>query len=467
MAAFLPELNKMATPAYVEAPIYSKPRDAITLNLPGANEAGVIYNQGTDLLLKNKYKKALVKLLASAKIFPSREVYTNMGNCYRALDQDKKMFECYSRALEKDLPSLGNNHTRLHAMNNLGLAHFMYGEDDRAIEIYTRAITEKEDFWECWWNCSTATLRKASTSGDPELFARGWQMYDSRFMKTPPVTLKNTKENLNYWEPGKRVKSIIVLAEQGIGDNIMFGRYVKHLREYADRVYVQCDPSLKSVFEPEFECTVDAAFVDVDAAYPMCSLAGALPEVGIPAGDWLKDKYATRDFEITSKPNVGIVWSGSPTHANDRHRSVNIHRFHRLSRIANLYSLSPGFKGDKHVKSLGIKSWEDTAAAIKGLDLTIGVDTSVMHMVGSLGCPGWLIQPYKETDFRWGIVHTGAISTKSVWYDSIRVFDNMQDWDRVFANVEAELEKFALIRTKILEEVDAELASEKDKNEIN
>jgi hypothetical protein len=198
----------------------------------------------------------------------------------------------------------------------------------------------------------------------------------------------------------------------------------------------------------------------------MCSLAGALPEAGIPPGDWLKNKYATRDFPITSKPNVGIVWSGSATHANDRHRSVHINRFHRLSRIANLYSLTPGFKGDKYVKSLGIKSWEDTAAAIKGLDLVIGVDTSVMHMVGSLGCPGWLIQPFKETDFRWGVVSGPEEITKCVWYDSIRIFQNRQDWDRVFDNVEAELKEFALVRTEVMEQIDADIMAAAEVREL-
>ncbi len=444
--------------AYVETPIFAQKQDAISLNLPGANQAGVIYNRGTDLLLKLKYKKALALLKESAELFPSREVYTNMGNCYRALDNDKKMFESYRRALEPDMRTLGRGDTTLHAMNNLGLAHFMYGEDDKAIEIYTKAIEEKNDFWEAWWNCSTAVLRRASTNGNSAEFAKGWKMYDSRFLKKPPVVLRNTKENLMYWEPGQRVKSIIVLAEQGLGDNIMFGRYVKYLREYADRVFIQCDPKLNSVYSPEFECTVDAAHVDVEFAYPMCSLAGALPKFGIPKGDWLAEKFETRDFGLTSKPNVGIVWAGSPTHANDRHRSVNIHRFHRLASIANLYSLTPGFKGDRYVKSLGIESWSDTAAAIKGLDLTIGVDTSVMHMVGSLGCPGWLIQPFKETDFRWGVVHTAPI-TKSVWYDSINVFDNEQDWDKVFDNVYAELEKFAALRSEVIAKVDAEILS--------
>lgn len=442
----------MSTPGfYLEGTI--APRDAISSNLPGANQAGVIYNQGTDLLLKLKYKKALAKLKESAAIFPSKEVYTNLGNCYRALDQDKKMFESYQRALDKDLPHLGNGDTALHALNNLGLAHFMYGDDDKAIEIYTEAIKQKNDFWEAWWNCSTAQLRKASTTGDPKQFAAGWKMYDSRFLKTPPVRLKNTKENLVYWEPGQKVRSIIVLAEQGLGDNLMFGRYVPYLKNYADKVYVQCDPQLNSVFSPEFECTTDAAFVDVDFAYPMCSLAGALPEFGIPRGDWLKDKYGIRDFEMSERPNVGIVWSGSNTHANDRHRSVNIHRFHRLARVANLYSLTPGFKGDRYVKSLDLESWSDTAAAIKGLDLTIGVDTSVMHMVGSLGCPGWLIQPFKETDFRWGAVHTGPPTSKSVWYDSITVYDNKQNWEKVFDTIYADLEKYANVRANLIKEV--------------
>jgi hypothetical protein len=307
----------------------------------------------------------------------------------------------------------------------------MYGDDAAAISCYTRAIKEKPDFWEAWWNCSTAKLRVASSSG--EGFEEAWEMYKARFLKSPPVVLKNRRPDLEYWDTTSSGEAIVVLVEQGIGDSIMFGRYLSLLP--FTRVYVQCDPSLEPIFS-DFICVRDAIDIEEESlvAYPICSLGECF--LDIPPGDWLKGKFGSHEFN-SSRLNIGIVWSGSPTHANDAYRSVNIERFHRLSSFADLYSLTPGFKSTKYVTGLDIKSWEDTARYINGLDLVIGVDTSVMHMCGSLGRPGLLLQPYKETDFRWGVIPApSVVSTTSVWYDSIRVINNPQSWETVFSRVE-------------------------------
>lgn len=390
------------------------------------------YNQATELLNKGKHKKALSLFKEVIKEYPCKEAYTNIGNCYRALGQDAMMFQSYTKALEP-LPYLDvGSKTHLHALNNLGLAHYMYGDDDKAISLYTKAIKEKQDFWEAWWNCSTATLRKAS-SGSPELFERGWEMYRARFLKeSSSVQIKNKRKDLVYWDTISDGEDIVVLAEQGIGDHIMFGRYLPLLAKKFKRVFIQCDPSLDVIFK-DYLCIRDPIEIESNdlVGYPICSLAECFGCV--PSGDWLKGKYETFEFDL-SRLNVGIVWAGSPSHANNAYRSVPINRFHSLSKHANLYSLTPGFKGSKHVNALDIKSWEDTAKYINGLDLVIGVDTSVMHMCGALGAKGLLLQPYKETDFRWG----NGVS-HSVWYDTIEVISNPQSWETVFATVEEKL----------------------------
>ena len=391
------------------------------------------YNKATEILNKGNFKKALPLFKEVIKIYPCKEAYTNIGNCYRALGLDKEMFMSYKMALEPRIPCLDpSSNTHLHALNNLGLAYYMYGNDDEAIKLYTRAIKEKEDFWEAWWNCSTATLRKASSSG--EGFEAGWEMYKARFLKGDAIKLKNRREGLEYWDTISSGDAIVILVEQGIGDSIMFGRYLSLLP--FKRVYVQCDPSLEPIFY-DFICVRDAIDIDEPSlvAYPICSLGECF--LDIPSGDWLKGKFGVKEFPTSEKLNIGIVWSGSPTHANNAYRSTNIERFHRLSNRANLFSLTPGFKGNRHVSSLPITSWTDTAEYINGLDLVIGVDTSVMHMCGSLGVPGLLLQPYKETDFRWGTIPCpSVISTTSVWYDSIRVINNPQSWETVFDRVE-------------------------------
>lgn len=397
------------------------------------------YNKATNYLEQNKWKKAFPILKKLNSEFEFKEGLCNLGLCYRNMGDHKREEECYRLALDDKTPyMLATGNAHLHAMNNLGLALYGDGDDKAAVSMYSAILREDKERWESWFNCSLAKLRMCS-DGRRSDWMPVWEMYRARFLKGAPVVLKNRKEGLVYWDlkkppPGTKM---IVLVEQGIGDAIMWGRYLASLAAIFEKIYVQCDPSLNDLFS-DYNPVMDAIDTDADVAYPICSLSECF-NGGVPIpGEWLKGKFDARKFDSSSKPNVGIVWSGNPTHANDRYRSTNVGRFSRLSKFANLYCLTPGFKGNKYVKSLGIKSWKDTAECINGLDLVISVDTSVIHLAGALGAEAWLLQPYRETDFRWG---NGV--ERSLWYDSVRIFPNPQSWETVFDNVERELIAFA------------------------
>jgi tetratricopeptide (TPR) repeat protein len=395
-------------------------------------EVTPIYNKGVIYLEKNNFKKAIQYLKKAYDIYPCMEVCNNLGVAYRAVGQDAMMWKYYKEAL--NAPSLLGTPDAImvQVLNNLGLAYYMYGDDVAALDCYRKAIRIDPKAWDCWWNSSTAWLRIASTSGDLEDFAHGWEMYKARFLKAKPVKMKNMKENLMYWDTVSSGSSIVVLVEQGIGDNLMFARYLDRLSEKFERVYVQCDNNLGEVFELAGYHTVrDASECDATVAYPMCSLGECFPDV-TRNYNWLEGKYGAHDFGPGK--HIGIVFSGNSTHANDAYRSTTVGRFSRFAKYGKLYCLQPDFKGSRDVVGLQPRTWKETAEYINGLDLVIGVDTSSMHMVGALGREGWLIQPYKETDFRWGTVNTSVGS--SVWYPNIRVFNNPQSWDVVFDRIE-------------------------------
>jgi hypothetical protein len=396
------------------------------------NQAILDYNRATELLGEGKWKRALPILKKCFKTLPTKEVAVNLGNCLRMDGDEPAAYKLYQYACKPNTSALSKE-TSKHAHNNLGLSLYTRGRDNEAIEQYNIAISQHKEFWDAWWNCSTAVLRQASTTGSMDRFKEGWEMYNARFLKKVPTVMKNMKEGLLYWQPGTSVNSIIILTEQGIGDSLMFGRYVNELKRFAKKVYVQCDPSLYPIFGAFCECTSDAINVDVEYAYPICSLAGCFDY--IPRGDWLRDVFTgKKKFNDYTRPNIGIVYAGSATHSNNRYRSTNVERFHRLAKYANLYCLTPGFKSNKFVKSLPINSWTDTAEFINGLDLVISIDTSVAHMAGSLGAEAWMLQPLQETDFRWG---WGV--EKCAWYDSVRVIHNPGCWEKVFDRVEADL----------------------------
>ena len=112
-----------------------------------------------------------------------------------------------------------------------------------------------------------------------------------------------------------------------------------------------------------------------------------------------------------------------------------------LLEFGDLYSIRPGANSVRGVTALNSSSWAESAEIVNGLDLIISVDTSIVHLAGSLGRECWMLQPLKETDFRWG---NSTMGEKNIWYSSVRVIRNPGSWAAVFAEVRTRLELRAL-----------------------
>jgi hypothetical protein len=71
-------------------------------------------------------------------------------------------------------------------------------------------------------------------------------------------------------------------------------------------------------------------------------------------------------------------------------------------------------------------SWMDTVAVLRSLKCVVTVDTAIVHLAGVVGTPCIMLQPLKETDYRWGV----GLS-ESIWYPSLQIVEN-KGWDNAF-----------------------------------
>jgi Glycosyltransferase family 9 (heptosyltransferase) len=202
---------------------------------------------------------------------------------------------------------------------------------------------------------------------------------------------------------------------------------------------------------PEFEWQV-----------PMLSLPRAFKTtretvpVEIPylrANPELIEKWRSKLGPAESSLRVGLVWAGTPTHANDRHRSIALSKLAPLAAVPNVrwYSLQFG-PSTKQERPAGmelidltpdVRDFSDTAAILNELDLLVTVDTSPAHVAGAMGRPVWVMIPF-NCDWRWMLE-----GESTPWYPTMRLFrqDRYGQWDGAIARLAEELHKFQSERT--------------------
>lgn len=372
------------------------------------------FNRGTKYLHAGKYTKAISCFKKQARTNSFKELWLNMGTAYRHIDPSR-VLECYLKAARDDVPfANGSFGPYTLAYNNIGLHAYAEGKDAEAIEFYTAALTIDPLYGEAVWNYANAELRSTNC-------VSGWDKYEYRFNRGVGSTAIDT--SLPTWDGQTRGDCIVVLSEQGLGDKIMFGRYLSCLKEYFTEVVIVCHESLDCIYAP-YKCVRNSSGYNL--TIPICSLARIF---GIVSERWLDGKFPKYTFP-TSGLNIGVCWSGSKTHANDHNRSCSSHYMSELCAYGNLYSLNPDAGSARSVTALKPKDWAETASYLLGLDLVVSVDTSIVHLAGTLGVPTIMVQPLRETDFRWG---NGK--QPNVWYNSVICVANNNNWDTTFANV--------------------------------
>jgi Tetratricopeptide repeat len=391
----------------------------------------VNFNRGTRYLESDKIEKALACFKAEAKVSEFKELWLNMGNCYRRLGRDSEAIAAYKRSCDSAVPFAHNVRTGPYdfALTNLGLMYYRQERDVEACELYYQALEANPNHYDAGWNLSAALLRRHFSGESGIDLVEAWNLYECRFYRSMAQSkIDSTKPR---WDGISSGKSIVVLAEQGAGDRFQFGRFIHLLEELFETVWVQCAADMVGIFSRWKTCQL-VAETDAEVCVPICSLERYFYNRKV-RDDWLRD-YVVPDIEIplvAGKKNIGVCWAGSGTHANDRYRSCGPEWFLPLSKEYALWNMPPGCRPVRGITNVEPRSWEETIAWVRKLDLVVTVDTSLVHVCGSLGVPCIMMQPMRETDFRWG----NSKTLVNPQYRSVLTIHNPNNWAVVFAEV--------------------------------
>ncbi len=342
-------------------------------------------------------------------------------------------------------------------LNNLGIVLQDLGRLDEAIASYDAAIARKPDFALAIWHRSLAYLLRHD-------FARGWPDYELRLIS---VDRPRCPTEFPRWDGGALAgKRILVYAEQGLGDEIMFASCLPDVVAASAHCVIECSAKLETLFRRSFPAaTVYTANPDksrprsgLDSGIDVESPIGSLPlhlrcaRADFPqhhgylqADPHLTAGWRTRLAALGPGLKVGVSWQGG-THKSRRPvRSMPLARLLPILQSTNAHFIDLQYTDSgvelaalRAATGVVVHSWdevrtdyEQTAALVTALDLVISVCTAVIHLGGALGRPVWVMAPFSP-EWRYGIAGDGM-----PWYPSVRVFRQPAygEWDAVINDV--------------------------------
>jgi len=376
------------------------------------------------------------------------EAYNNRGNALQNLQRPQEAVQSFDRVIAL-------NPRAADAYGNKGLTLQDMGRLDDAQRCFDRAIAIDPQGAEAYWNKGLCALLTQN-------FAGGWPLYEWRKKRRGQTAYPAYPQPEWMGEVPLRGKTLLIHAEQGLGDTIQFCRYALLAEADGAKVILAVQEGLKRLMN-SLSAAIEVAGLDstptaTDYHAALLSLpfafgtrADTIPArvpYLVPEPERL-EKWANAIGRDGFK--IGVNWQGSKNTQIDIGRSFALKYLEPLSKIPNvrlislqkndgseqLNDLSAGVRvetlGDDF--DAGPDAFIDTAAAMQSLDLIITSDTAIAHLAGALGRPTWVALKYVP-DWRWFLDRSD-----SPWYPTMTLFrqSSYGDWSSVFAAMEARL----------------------------
>jgi tetratricopeptide (TPR) repeat protein len=414
--------------------------DAVLARNPGRAEA--LLNRGTALAALGRHARALADFDAILAQAPNNvEALYNRGTALLDLNRFSDAIETFDRLLAQAAP-----HAR--GWNNRGRALQALNRHTEAVASFEKAIAIDKAYADAHSNLALSLL----TLGE---LRQGFAEYEWRWKRAGMAdTRRGYRGRLWLGEFPLGQRTILVTAEQGLGDTIQFIRYAPLLARAGATVVVEVQPELKTLLERVAGVTSCHARGEPLPAYDVYCPLGSLPLAlktelpAIPADiPYLHaDEARIAKWRSSVSPlrgkRVALAWAGHARHPNDHNRSIDLKLLEPLFALQEIsfISLQRDLRAgdDEILARYGISQvgdevadMADTAAIVALADLTIAVDTSVVHLAGALGRDAWALLPYSP-DWRWTLS-----GERSPWYPQVRLLRQSTpgDWPGVIAAV--------------------------------
>ncbi|NYH19199.1 tetratricopeptide repeat protein [Paraburkholderia bryophila] len=375
------------------------------------------------------------------------DAWSNRGNALSDLNQPQDAELSYRRALEL-APTFAD------AWNNLGLTQIDLDRHAEALASYERALAVNPTAAETHWNESLCLLQMGQLEA-------GFRKYEWRWERNRIKAGKRSfAQPLWLGDFSIEGKTILLHAEQGLGDTLQFCRYAALVSALGAKVVLEVPAELTRLMTtldgvdqlieagqplPPFDCHCPLLSLPLAFKTDLTSIPSATPYLF--ADNEAVEQWRDRLNEhANGQFKVGLVWAGgnrphvAELRKNDARRSITFERLAPMLDVPNVqfFSLQKGAAALQLLDSdagrhtvidytEALHDFADTAALVANLDLVISVDTSTAHLAGALDKPIWILNRF-DTCWRWMLERTDT-----PWYPRARLFRQpaLGDWDSV------------------------------------
>lgn len=428
------------------------------------NNLEALYNRG-NLLLDMRNPQAAIndfnQYLHTKK--DNADVYSSKATALNELGYYEESLACYDQAIQ-----LNNNNAKYYLEKGNLLRELQHY--DEAIECYSCAVAINPDY-------AIAHNNKAMALLSMHNFQQGWDLYEWR-SKLENINLHPIKI-AKGWDGKKSVSSMLVMPEQGLGDEIFYSGMLNDLEPFVNKITVCVDPRLISLYQRSFphiefiskELMPTAQNYEVQiymaslGRYFRTSEQEIIEKIKSPylKACPQKKKYFRECLSVNKKLICGLSWMS-------KNACFGSEKTLQLDNLKSILTL-PGIEfvdlqyGDTmeeqtvFFNKAGVKlkqipdvdkmqDIDSLASLIDACDIVLTISNTTAHLAGALGKPVIIMLPYaKGLLWYW---HKGNGS--SVWYPTAKLFrqNKIGDWASVMHRVkpllEAEIEDHQMMR---------------------
>jgi tetratricopeptide (TPR) repeat protein len=416
-------------------------------------------NRGLALLALRRPQEALEPLGEALALDPAQAgAHYSLGNALMELGRFVDALRAYDAAVAQ-----APRHALAHYGRGRALAELQFigagSPPEAALEAFDRAIALDPGAAHARFARGLARLRLGR-------WREGWEDYEHRWRTASFVQVSSSmatadlrrRLDLDVQPADLAGQRVLLVAEQGVGDVIMFASMIPDLQAIAGSVALLCETRLHPLFAASFP---GLELVAPGAPLPPHDRVLALGSLGrlfrnepdsfprapyLAASEPARARWAARLGAEAGLLRIGLSWRGGAASTGRAARSLDLAQLRPLLDLpgCDFVSLQHGdVAGELAAENAGrarpiwapppdeVADFDDFAGVVQAMDLIVSVQNSLVHLSGALGAPALVMIPRKP-EWRYG-----AAGETMPWYGSIRLLRQGRDgeWGPVISQV--------------------------------